>query len=139
MDNIIIEKVWQEANLLELKVTASSQYVKVFQFCYVSKEQLDCLANEIRLYIYDSKEGFYWETGPKNGNSPGALSLNILPAKITGHIMIEIDIEIEDNFTRAHRCVFYVESELGLLEKFEKRINHLKDRDFNLEIRLNEK
>ncbi len=127
-----------EEPLLELKVTASSQYVKAFQSCYVSKAQLDCLANEIHLYICDSKKGFYWETGPKEGKFPGVLSLNILPAKMTGHVLIEIDLEIEDNFTRAHKCVFFVESELGLLEKFGKRLSYLKEGEVGAEIRLYE-
>jgi hypothetical protein len=39
-----------------------------------------------------------------------------------GHITIEIDLEIDDVEDRSHRCVCNVYTELGLLERFAKRI-----------------
>lgn len=136
MDNMIMEKVWQDGNLLELKVTASSSYVTVFQFCYVSKEQLDELSAGICSYILDSERKYYWETGPKEGKYPAAFSLEVLPAQKTGHVTIEVDIEIEDNSNRKHRCVFYVESELGLFERFGKSLKYLKECEPGEEVRL---
>ncbi len=41
----------------------------------------------------------------------------IMPADLSGHVQIEVDIEIADNDTRSHRCCFYIETELGLLEQ----------------------
>ena len=35
MDNIIIEKFWQDSNLIELQVTAKSEYAQAKQRCYV--------------------------------------------------------------------------------------------------------
>ena len=138
MDNIIFEKIWQEGNLLELKVTANSMYVTAFQFCYVSKEQLDILAKKIHSYILNSESGCYWETGPKEGEFLSAFSLQISPAKSNGHMLIEVDIEIGDDTERKHRCVFYVESELGLLERFGKSLCFLKESEYGEDIRLYE-
>ena len=49
----------------------------------------------------------------------------ILPADITGHVKIEVDIEIADNDTRSHRCCFYVKSELGLIERLGMALKKL--------------
>ena len=57
------------------------------------------------------------EFGKKEGNYTPAFSMCILPADISGHVKIEVDIEIADNDMRAHRSCFYVKSELGLIEQ----------------------
>jgi hypothetical protein len=31
MNNIIYEKIWEDGNLIELKITAESEYVNAFQ------------------------------------------------------------------------------------------------------------
>lgn len=49
----------------------------------------------------------------------------ILPADISGHVKIEVDIEIADNETRSHRCCFYVKSELGLIEQLRLSLKNL--------------
>ncbi len=49
----------------------------------------------------------------------------ILPADISGHVKIEVDIEIADNETRSHRCCFYVKSELGLIEQLGLSLKNL--------------
>ena len=40
MDNIIINKIWQEDDLVELYVIAKSKYVTINQSCYISMEDL---------------------------------------------------------------------------------------------------
>ena len=51
--------------------------------------------------------------------------MEILPADVFGHIKIEVDIEVDDNDTRSHRCCFYVNSELGLVEQLGKSLKSL--------------
>lgn len=41
----------------------------------------------------------------------------MLPADMSGHVKIEVDIEIADNDMRSHKCCFYVKYELGLIEQ----------------------
>ena len=41
MDNIIFERIWKDSNIIELKVMASSEYINVFQNCYVEDVLLD--------------------------------------------------------------------------------------------------
>ena len=65
-----------------------------------------------------------------------AFSLNILPCDNYGHVKIEVDIEIMDNDTRAHRCCFYVSCELGQLEKFGQSLISLILNDNGIKVSL---
>lgn len=42
-----------------------------------------------------------------------------------GHVKIEVDIEIDDNDSRSHRCCFYVNSELGLVGQLGNALKEL--------------
>lgn len=117
MDNIIIEKVWQDTNIIELKITANSEYVKAYQNCYVEDVLLEEAADKISKYMKDYNNSCYLEFGNKEGDYTPAFSINILPADTTGHVKIEVDLEIADNEKRAHRCCFYVTCELGQVER----------------------
>ena len=65
------------------------------------------------------------EFGKKEGNYTPAFSMCMLPVDISGHVKIEVDIEIADNDTRSHRCCFYVKSELGLIERLGMALKKL--------------
>lgn len=49
----------------------------------------------------------------------------MMPADMSGHIKIKVDLEIADNDARSHRCCFYINSELGMLERFGKALKNL--------------
>lgn len=51
------------------------------------------------------------EFGKKEGNYTPAFSMCMLPADISEHVKIEVDIEIADNDVRSHRRCFYVKSD----------------------------
>lgn len=70
-------------------------------------------------------EPCYLEFGKKEGNYPPAFSMCLIPADNSGHVKIEVDMEIADNDTRAHRCCFYVNSELGLVEQLGKSLKRM--------------
>lgn len=125
MDNIIFEKVWQDDNLIELKISANSEFVSAHQNCYIEDKKLKELSEKICNFVEDYNENCYLEFGKKEENYSPAFSMNILPADMLGHVKIEVDIEIEDNDTRAHRCCFYVKSELGLVEQLGKALKEL--------------
>ncbi|MDE7258755.1 MAG: hypothetical protein K2N77_05900 [Lachnospiraceae bacterium] len=65
------------------------------------------------------------EFGKKEGNYTPAFSMCILPVDTSGHMQVEVDIEIADNDTRTHRCCFYVKSELGLIERLGISLKNL--------------
>lgn len=136
MDNLIFEKIWQDDSLIELKISASSEFVTAYQSCYIQDERLAEIAERICGYTESYNEACYLEFGKKEGNYTPAFSMCILPADVFGHIKIEVDIEIADNDTRAHRCCFYVESELGLIERLGKDLKRLITEPVGCEVSL---
>lgn len=128
-NNIIFEKIWQDGDLIELKITAISEYANVFQSCYVENKFLKGITIIISEYIKNYDEECYIEFGKKDGNFTPAFSMKFLSADTRGHVKIEVDLEIADNDTRAHRCCFYVDSELGLIEKLGKELSVLGDKE----------
>ena len=125
MDNLIIEKIWQEENCIELKIFAKCAFVKAYQMCYIQDEKLLEIAEKMLDYLKDYNEAVYLEFGKKTGNYTPAFSMCLLPADISGHVKIEVDLEIDDNNTRSHRCCYYINSELGLVEQFSKGLIEL--------------
>jgi len=118
MDNIIIEKIWCDKDFFEIKIIANNEFITVYQECYTQESKLKKNAEAILQYLTNSEKECYVEYGKKTGNYTPAFSMKLLPADYHGHIKIEMDIEIADNLNRSHRCMFYIESEIGLVEQF---------------------
>lgn len=119
MDNINIKKIWSDNELnSEIIIIAKSEYVNIMQQSYISQSESIDIGKQIILYSQlNGKEDLYVEFGIKSGNYTPAFSMKFLKLDNLGHINIEIDMEIDDNEERLHRCIFYVKSDLGSIEK----------------------
>ncbi|EHR7110910.1 hypothetical protein KUE79_001133, partial [Listeria monocytogenes] len=115
--NLQISKYWEDNDLLEIKVSAESEFVKIHQLCYVQDVYLKGIGEKIIAYSFDYNEG----------NFTPAFSLDFLKADASGHVKIEVDMEIADNPDRAHRCKFYIDSEIGPIEQFGKNLIRLSE------------
>ena len=137
MDNLKIQTVMIDGNLVELRIDAMSEYVSVHQSCYVSDSDLLLFSKKIKDYISDPKSECYLEFGKKTGNYTPAFSMLLLPMEKNGHVLIEVDFEIDDNPDRKHRCSFYINSELGSIEGFGRRLGGLLVNEMGTESELN--
>ena len=95
------------------------------------------MTDKVLNYVVHYDKSCYLEFGEKEGNYAPAFSMCILPASVTGHLKIEVDIEIDDNNKRCHRCCFYVNSELGLIEKFGNTLGKLVTGQIGTKVSLN--
>ena len=138
MDNILIEKIWHDKELMEIRIIAKTEFVNIYQECYIAESDFEKNIESIFQYIEEPKRECYTEYGNKKGNYTPAFSMLFLPIDVHGHIKIEMDIEIADNNTRTHRCLFYVNSEIGLLEQFAYRMKILIKAEDGYEIKLTE-
>jgi len=143
-DNIEIERVWQETDFFMVKITCSSEVIKAITQTYITDEGIDELANLIGRFIYDyvednneSPENYLWETGEKGDQSTAYVSMRFVRKDSLGHIQIEVYLELDDggSFSK-HNCCFYVETELGLLESFGKRLGRLKEQQIGTRVAL---
>ena len=138
MDNINVKKIYDEDGLIELRIQASSEFISAYQHCYVQDMDLKESADKIIDYSNNFDEDCYIEFGKKEGDYTPAFSLKLLKADTRGHLKIEVDLEIADNESRSHRCCFYVESELGLIENFGQALKKLVESEIDSDITLHE-
>lgn len=134
MDTLKIVKVLKDGNLIELKIEASSKYISVNQYCYLQDTDLEDIGNRIRDFSFSYTRECYVEFGRKQGNYTPAFSLRFLPLGTAERVKIEVDMEIDDNEERKHRCCFYIMSELGLIAKFGDSIAALATQNSNVAV-----
>lgn len=53
--------------------------------------------------------------------------MELMKSDTRGHLKIEVDIEIDDIDDRSHRCKYFVNSELGAVERFGQKAMKLFD------------
>lgn len=82
MDNIIFEKIWQDDNLIELRIAANCEFVSAYQNCYIEVKRLKEISEKITTYLNDSSISCYLEFGQKEGNYTPAFSMCILPSDL---------------------------------------------------------
>ena len=136
MDNIIIEKKWDDGELIEIMLFSNNDFINVHQDCYTSKDDFRDNAECILQYIANPQKERYLEYGRKAGNFTPAFSMLLLPIDVYGHMRIEMDVEVADNEVRAHRCSYYVNSELGLIEQFAHKMLALMNAEVGYRIKL---
>ncbi len=136
MDNITFEKIWQDDNIIELKISANNDFVSANQTCYIQCIDIEKSINKITEYINKKDTECYIQFGNKKGNYTPAFSMRLLQHDAYGHIKIELDMEIDDNNTRSHRCMFFVTTELGTVEFFQNNMYRLITRDVGIVVSL---
>ncbi len=138
MDKIIFEKIYEDNVLYELKIFAQGEYASVWQTCYIGKTDLEDISARIQKYLERYNEANNIEFGEKPGHNKPAFSMTIMPADAYGHIQIELDMGIYDNSTKAHRCQFYVYSELACMDRFANSLKSLVHADIGTSAVLND-
>jgi len=137
MDNIIIEKVYEDSDLMEMKISIKSKFVVAHQYFYVQGWSLEEMANMIYEYTKDFNRSYYYESGEKEGRIAPVFSFEIFPTKSNGSLKIEVDLEINDNNSRKHRCSCYIDTNIGAVERFGKSLINLITGDVGSSIQLN--
>ena len=66
---ITIEKIWQENDFFEAKITCASEIITATAMTYVSNENIDELFKKIRDFIDGNVNECLWENGSKGDDS----------------------------------------------------------------------
>ena len=141
MNNIIIEKIWNDSDIFnndefEIKLTCINEYININEKIYMDKSISKDISKSIENYINTNKETFY-EINMKKGYTSG-FTMKIFTYDLTGHILIEIKMEINDNNDKLHYATFYIKTEIGLLESFGKKIKNIINLNIGEYIKLND-
>lgn len=131
MDNISIERIWQDQEFYEIRVTAQSKYVCATVDIYV--QDITDLANALTVYPQNSPEYFWQQQYERK-----SLSFHVTQKDKCGHLFVEIELfssELGDEY----KCCFRIETEIGLLNTFGKGLLQINKQDsIGIKIALNE-
>jgi len=137
-DNIILSKIWQDSDVIELKVVCSSAVATIKSKIYVSDSLIDELICQIKQFLDGNIEEGLWANEEKGNDSTACVSLRFLKKDKLGHLIIEVFAELDDGGDYAeHNCCFFVGTEYGLLMNFCERLVYLKNNPVGYEIQLN--
>ena len=137
-DNIIFEKIWEDDDLIALKVVCSSSVATITSKIYVTDPLIDELIGQIKQFLDGTSEEGIWENESRGNESTACLALRFFRKDRLGHIVIEVFAELDDggDYTK-HNCCFFVHTEYGLLMNFCRRLVKLKKNPAGYEMQLN--
>ena len=136
MDNICIQKIWEDKDFFEIRIEASNEYVNVNQTCYIMPQGIREIAEKMKLCAQRLEGDKYYEFGCKTGKATPSFSIEVADIDDYGHVLLELELEINDNENRAHWCKLYVKTELGCFERFAEALAELPDLPIGEEIWL---
>ena len=139
-DYIMLEKEWEDSDCFGIQMTAHcSDIITAKTRATISDEMVDDLSQKLHEFICGNTREILWETDARGDETVACLSLKFMHKDKVGHILVEVYMELEDGGKYSeHNCCFYVETALGLLEKFCERLPLLKTPGLDIEIVLNE-
>ena len=124
-DNIILEKIWEDSNLIELTVVLSSSSVCVKRKLYTNETVLFALAHCMKAFLNEKKSRAFWKTGEKGSKGIPLLALEFYWLNRRGHICIIVNTELEGDEDVLQHCQFCIKTEIALLENFANKIEIL--------------
>ena len=139
MKNFIkIEKIWQDDDFFEVEIICSSEIITASTRVYITEESIDSLSSQIKKFFSGIIGTCFWENGEKGDGTTTYISLEISKKDKFGHILIEVYMELNDggDFSK-HNCCFYIETELGLLDRFNSNLATLKEPQIGIQVVLN--
>ena len=139
MDYIDVCKIWQDNELIELEIVGSSGVITATARIYVSDPLIDDLIYQIEQFLSGKVAESFWANEETGDSTTTCVSLRFFHKDKLGHILIEVFMELDDGgkFSK-HNCCFYVNTEIGLLTTFCKRLPRLKQNEFGTHLILNE-
>ena len=138
-DSITLEKIWQDNELMELKVICLSETIRATTKIYVTDALINDLVNQIKQFIDSQVQESFWANEERGNNSTACVSFHFLRKDKLGHICVEVFMELDDGGKYSdHNCCFYVNTEIGLLSKFCLLLPKIKQNQLGYKIVLND-
>jgi len=128
INNIVIKKVWQDTDFLEVRISCSSENISATANVYLTNENLMMLHHGLIKFCNKEIDLFKWQSGDLGDDSTACVSFLFSRMDKAGHIAIDVFMEIDDGapFSK-HNCCFYVFTEIGLLYSFVEKLGEQED------------
>jgi len=136
MNNLSIERIWQDNDFFEIRVTAVSQLVQATTNVYITDSDILQLANALATFPQKSDSEISWQVSESSAIQKN-LSLKVLQKDKFGHLLVEVYMIIKDgDCGENHHCCFYIQTEIGLLNTFGKRLSVINEPNLGAKITL---
>ena len=140
MDNLLFEKIWQDTELMQLRVLCSSSIAMACTEIYVNEILLNELIDNLKLFLAGRTDGCIWANETRGNGSTACLELRFIKQDKLGHVLIEVFAELDDGGEYSkHNSCFYIKTEMGLLGSFCAKLENLKLMDpLGFQVELND-
>lgn len=136
MNNIIFKKIWEDELCFLLRVDTISDYASISSNIYASETTIKKIQQKILNFVCNNKErSCKVNLGALGEDYTPAIEL-LLTKDRCGHVLIDTIFQLDDGAVPKHQCCFFIKTELGLLEKFAKKITGLHDAPLQTAIML---
>ena len=121
MNNLLFEKIWEDADFYQIMVKALAKNISAETKVYVTKENIIALSESIKNLIDKHHSEFYWEIGDTDLSAESFISIGLAEYDNLGHY----------KFVLKFGCSFPITTETGLLSHFSENVLLLnKDNSF---------
>lgn len=139
IDRIEIEKLWFDDELAQLSVVCSSSVITASTKIYVNDALVDELIYQTERFLSGKAKESEWANEERGDHTPPCVSFRFCSHDMLGHILVEVYMELDDGGEyNSHNCCFYIQTEIGQLERFCKSLPHLKRKEPNIRVVLND-
>ncbi len=135
MDNLIFKKIWEDELLYEIRIKAITERITVFTDCYVNDETLVNMRNDIADFIINKQKEKIVAVGTFGDDSVSLIAIKLNQNR-SGHILLDIKMELNDDSEPKHFCNFYLRTETGMMERFIDSFKYLCESPVDTEISL---
>jgi len=138
MDNLSIERVWEDNNMFEIEIIAQSKFICAKAKDYIQEKSINDLAATLETFPKNFNDKFLWEIGECT-DCFSFISLNFYCEDKYGSIIIEIQMDINDGTPKSkHHCQLLIKTKVDLLNRFGKSLYILNESGIGKKITLNQ-
>lgn len=131
MNNLLLEKVWEDTDFYQIKVKALAGNISAETKVYVTKENIIALSDSIKNLIDKRYSEFYWEIGDTDLSAESFFSIRLTEYDKQGHFKFVLKFGFQNDDNENYGCSFPITTETGLLLHFAKNVLLLnKDNSF---------
>ena len=138
IDNLIITRFWQDVEFFQIEIQCKTEFIFVTGKVYTTNSLIDDLYNKLEMFLSGKVKTICWENGKMGDSTTPSIRMHFLSKDNLGHVLVEVFMEIDDGGSlSSHNCCFFLNTEIGLLHQFKKKLLSLKTPQLGVRISLN--
>ena len=120
----------------EVKIQIITADIKLTNNFYITEDDICRLSDSIKVYISGDNKNMFWEIGEKDLGLRSYFSIKIIENDGLGHLIIEVYINLQEEYDNKYHCTLAIKTEIGLLSNFGESILLLNKSDIGTSVDL---